>query len=79
MMLISLFLFMRRLRTFVIRDKRIVDSEVRRTDAGENFVNYIKTYITIVFPLQNKIGIIYLLLICSIIYVFSVGLYLVTE
>ena len=32
MMLISLFLFMRRLRTFVIRDERIVDSEVRRTE-----------------------------------------------
>ena len=48
-------------------------------NAGENFVNYIKIYITIVFPLQNKIGIIYLLLICSIIYVFSVRYYLVTE
>ena len=32
MMLISLLLFMRRLRTFVIRDERIVDSEVRRTE-----------------------------------------------
>ena len=65
---------------FVIRDERIVHCEHRRGESWRELCHFfLDFYYHCMYVQQNKICVIYLFMICSIIYIVSEWHHLVTE